>query len=135
MYLVKVNLNQLYYVKRGPTVCIYLYNKCMCIGDLVLRGHMLLHSLAGPPDGQQDECVGQEYDSAGYDVTKEKEADDIAHSCRALAWRMPVDAACCSIRLFPILSPAGQGAYSKHSSIAPGPSNQQRGVAVRELVT
>lgn len=78
----------------------------MCIGDLVLWGHVLLHSLSRPPDGQQDECVGQEYDSAGHDVAKEEEADDIAHSCRVLAWRMPVDTACGTVRLFPIRSPA-----------------------------
>lgn len=88
------------------TVCVYLNNKCMCIGDLVLRGHVLLHSLSRSPDGQQYECVGQEYDSAGHDVAKKEEADDVAHSCRVLAWCMPVDAACCTVRLFTILSPA-----------------------------
>lgn len=107
----------------------------MCIGDLVLWGHMLLHSLAGAPDGQQDECVGQEDDGAGHDVAEEEETDDVAHSCRALAGCMPVDAARCTIRLGPILSPARQGTHGKDSSIAPNPSNQEAGVTERKLVT
>lgn len=107
----------------------------MCIGDLVLRGHVLLHSLAGAPDGQQDECVGQEDDSAGHNVAEEEETDDVAHSCRVLARSIPVDAARCTVRLGPVLSPARQGTYSKNSSIAPDPSNQQAGVAEGELAT
>lgn len=93
-------------LKSEPIVCIYLDDKCMCIGDFVLWGHMLLHSLAGTSHGQQDECVGQEDDSAGYDVAEEEEADDVAHSCGALTGRMPVDAAGRPIRLSPVLSPA-----------------------------
>ena len=107
----------------------------MCIGDLVLWGHMLLHSLTGAPYSQQDERVGQEDDSAGHDVAEEKEADDVAHSCKVLAWRMPVDAACCTVRLAPVLPPARQGTYSKDSSVAPDPSNQEAGVAEGKLVT
>lgn len=116
-------------LEREPTVCIYLNDKCMCIGDLVLWGHMLLHSLARAPDSHQDKCVGQEDDSAGHNVAEEEEADDVAHSCRVLAGRMPVDAACCTVRLGPILSPARQGTYSKDSSVAPDPSYQEAGVA------
>lgn len=113
----------------------YLDDKCMCIGDLVLRGHMLLHSLSGAADGHQDEGVRKEDDSARYDVAEEEKADNIAHSCGVLAWCMPVDAACCTIRLLSVLSPPGEGTHSKHTSIAPDPSNQQGGVAVRELAT
>lgn len=87
-------------------LCIYLNDKCVCIGDLVLRGHVLLHSLTGAPDGQQDECVGQKDDSAGHNVAEEEEADDVAHSCGVLAGSVPIDAACCTIRLGPVLSPA-----------------------------
>lgn len=116
-------------------LCIYLNDKCMCVGDLVLRGHVLLHSLAGAPDGQEDECVGQEDDSAWHNVAEEEEADDVAHSRRVLAGCMPVDAARCSVGLGSILSPARQRTYSKNSSVAPHPSNQQAGVAVGELVT
>lgn len=107
----------------------------MCVGDLVLRGHVLLHSLTGAPDGQQDECVGQEDDSAGDNVAEEEEANDVAHCCRALAGSVPVDAASCTIWLGPIFPPAGQGPDGKNSSVAPDPSNQHAGVAVRELVT
>ena len=117
------------------TLCIYLDDKCMCIGDLVLWGHVLLHSLAGAPHGQQDECVGQEDDSAGHDVAEEKQADDVAHSCRVLAGCLPIDAARCTVWFGPVLAPARQGANSKDSSVAPDPSNQHAGVAVGELVT
>lgn len=122
-------------LERQPAVCIYLNDECMRIGDLVLRGHMLLHSLAGAPDGQKDECVGQEDDSAGDDVAEEEEADDVGHSCGVLAGRVPVDAACCAVGLCSVLSPARQGPHSKDSSVAPDPSNQQASVAVRKLVT
>lgn len=114
---------------------IYLNDKCMCIGDLVLGGHVLLHSLTGAPDSQQDECVGQEDDSAGHNVAEEEEADDVAHCCRVLAGSMPIDAARCTIWLGPIFSPAGQGANSKNCSVAPDSSNQHAGMAVGELVT
>lgn len=107
----------------------------MCIGDLILWGHVLLHGLAGAPDGQQNECIGQEDDSAGHNVAEEEEADDVAHCCRALAGSMPVDAACRTIWFGPVFSPAGQGTNSKNSSIAPDPSNQDACMAVRELVT
>ncbi len=102
----------------------------MCIGDLVLGGHVLLHSLTGAPDGQQDECVGQEDDSAGQNVAEEEEADDVAHSCRALAGSVPIDAARGTVRLRPILSPARQGTYSKYSGVQPDSSNQQAGMAI-----
>lgn len=116
-------------------LCIYLNDKCMCISDFVLRGHVLLHSLTGAPDGEQDECVGQEDDSAGHNVAEEEEAGDVAHSCRAIAGSMPIDAACCTVRLSPIFSPAHQGTDGKNSSVAPDPSNQRAGVGVGELVT
>lgn len=122
-------------LKYEPIVCIYLDDKCMCIGDFVLWGHMLLHSLAGASDGQQDECVGQEDDSAGYNVAEEEEADDVAHGCGAFTGCVPVDAAGCSIRLSPVLSPAWQGTNSEDPSVAPDPSDQHVGVAVRKLVT
>lgn len=85
---------------------IYLNDKCLCIGDFVLWGHVLLHCLAGAPNGQQNECVGQKDDSAGHNVAEDEEADYVAHSCRVLSWSMPVDAACCTVRLGPVLSPA-----------------------------
>lgn len=78
----------------------------MCIGDLVLWGHMLLHSLARASHSQQDERVGQKDDSAGNNVAEEEQADDVAHGCRILAGSMPVDAARCSIRLGTIVPPA-----------------------------
>lgn len=95
----------------------------MCIGDLVLWGHVLLHSLAGAPDCQQDERVGQKDDSAGHNVAEEEEADDVAHSCRVLVWSMPVDAACRTVRLGSVLPPARQGTYSENSRVAPDPCN------------
>lgn len=95
----------------------------MCIGDFVLWGHMLLDSLARAPNSQQDECVGHEDNSAGYDVAEEEEADDVAHGCRTLAGCIPFDAARCAVRLGPVLSPARQGTHGKHSSIAPDASN------------
>lgn len=67
---------------------------------------MLLNSLAGAPDGQQDEYVGQKNYNAGHNVAEEEEADDVAHSCGVVAGSMPVDAARCPVRLCPILSPA-----------------------------
>lgn len=107
----------------------------MRIRDLVLRGHVLLHSLAGAPYGQQDVRVGQEDDSAGDNVAEEEEADDVAHGRRALAGRVPIDAASCTIWLGPVLAPAGQGTDGKDSGVAPDSSDQQAGVAVGELVT
>lgn len=107
----------------------------MCVGDLVLWGHVLLHSLSRASDSHQDERVGQKDDGAGHNVAEEEEADYVAHSCRVLAGCFPVNAACCTIRLCPILSPASQGTDSKHTSVAPNPSNQQAGMAVGELVT
>lgn len=79
--------------------CIYLNDERMCIGDLVLWGHVLLHGLPGAPYSHEDEGVGQEDDCAGHYIAEEEEADDVAHSCGAEAGRMPVDAACCAIRL------------------------------------
>lgn len=112
-----------------------LYDKRMCVGDLVLRGHVLLHSLTGAPHGHQDECVGQKNDSAGHDVAEEEEADYVAHGRRALAGSMPIDAARCTVRLGSILPPARQRADSKNPSVAPDPGNQEAGVAIGELVT
>lgn len=113
----------------------YLDNQRVRIGDLVLRGHVLLHGLAGAPDGQQDERVGQEDDRAGDNVAAKEEADDVAHGRRALAGSVPVDAASCTIWLGPVLAPAGQGTDGKDSGVAPDSSDQQAGVAVGELVT
>lgn len=107
----------------------------MRIGNLVLRGHVLLHGLAGAAYSQQDERVGQKDDGARHHVAEEEEADDVAHGCGTLAGSMPVDAARRAIRLSPVLSPARQGTHSKHSSVAPDASHQQAGMAVRELVT
>lgn len=106
----------------------------MCIGDLVLWWHVLLHSLAGTPHSQQDERVGQKDDGAGHGVTEEEEADYVAHRCRILAGTMPVYATCCPVRLRPIISPSGERTYSKHSSVAPDDSNQQASMVVWELV-
>lgn len=106
----------------------------MCVGDLVLRGHVLLHSLAGAPHGQQDERVGQEDDGAGHDVAEEEEADDVAHGCRVLTGAVPVDAARRTVRLGPVLPPTREGANSKNSSVAPDPGNKHAGVAGGELV-
>lgn len=113
----------------------YLNDKCMCIGDLVLWGHMLLHSLTGAPDSQQDECVGKENDSAGHNIAEEEEADDVAQCCRVLAGSMPIDAACRTIWLCPIFSPARQGTNGENCCIAPDPSNQHAGMKVGELAT
>lgn len=115
--------------------CFYLNDKCMCVGGLVLWGHVLLHSLTGAPDCHQDECVGQEDDSAGHNVAEEEEADDVAHSCSALAGSVPIDAARCTVRLCPVLSPTRQGTHGKDSGVAPDPSDEQAGVAVGEFVT
>lgn len=71
------------YCNYGQMVFIYLDDKCMCIGDLVLRGHVLLYSLARASDGHQDKSVGQENHSTGHNVAEEKQANDVAHSCRA----------------------------------------------------
>lgn len=95
----------------------------MCIGDLVLRGHVLLHCLAGAADGQQDEHVGQKDDRAGNNVAEEEEADDVAHSQRVLARHVPVDAARRTVRLGPVLSPPQQGPHGKHSRVAPDPGD------------
>lgn len=118
-----------------PRQCSYLDDERMRVGNLVLRRHVLLHGLAGTPDGQQDECVGQENDSAGDDVAEEEEADDVAHCRRVLAGRVPVDAAGCAIRLGPVLPPARQGADGENTSVAPDPCDQHVSVVMRELVT
>lgn len=114
---------------------LYLNNKRMCIGDLVLGGHVLLHSLTGAPDSQQDECIGQEDDRAWHNVAEEEEANDVAHRSSVSAGSIPVDAARSTIWLSPIFSPAGQGTNSKNRSVAPNSSDQQAGMTVRELVT
>lgn len=113
----------------------YLDDERMRVGNLVLRRHVLLHSLARTPDGQQDERVGQENDSAGDDVAEEEEADDVAHRRRVLAGRVPVDATGCAIRLGPVLPPARQGADGENTSVAPDPCDQHVSVVMRELVT
>lgn len=107
----------------------------MCIGDLVLGGHVLLHSLTGAPDSQQDECIGQEDDSARHNVAEEEEANDVGHRSSVSAGSIPVDAARSTIWLSPVFSPAGQGTNSKNCSVAPDSSDQQAGMTVRELVT
>lgn len=121
---------QYYYLEMLLNICAYLNNERVRIGDLVLWGHVLLHGLAGATDSQEDEGVGQKDDGAGHDVAEDKEADDVAHSCRVLTGRMPVDAARCAIWLGPILPPTRQRTDSKHCSIAPDASDQQAGVAV-----
>lgn len=106
----------------------------MRIGNLVLWRHVLLHGLAGAPDSQQDERVGEEYDGAGDNIAEEEQADDVAHRHGVLAGRVPVDATGCAIRLGPVFSPARQGADSKNAGVAPHPCNQHVGVAIRKLV-
>lgn len=80
-------------------VCNHLYDECVCIGDLVHRGHVLLHGLAGSPDSQQDEGVGEEDDGTGHNVAEEEEANDVGHGRRADVGRVPVDTAGRAVRL------------------------------------
>lgn len=112
----------------------YLDDERMHVGNLVLRCHVLLHGLAGAPDSQQDERVGQENDSAGDNVAEEEEADDVAHRCGVLAGRVPVDATGCAIRLGPVLPPARQGADGENTGVAPDPCDQHVSVEMRKLV-
>ncbi len=49
----------------------YLDEKCLHIGDFVLRRDMLLHCMLGSPDRHQDERVGEEDDGAGDYVAEE----------------------------------------------------------------
>lgn len=96
---------------------------------------MLLHGLAGAPDSQQDERVGEENDSAGDNIAEEEEADDVAHRRRVLAGSVPVDATGCAIRLGPVFSPARQGADGENAGVAPDPCDQHVGMVIRKLVT
>lgn len=107
----------------------------MGIGNLVLWRHVLLHSLAGAPNSQQDERVGQENDSAGDNIAEEEQTDDVAHRRRARAGSVPVDAAGCAVWLGPIFTPAWQGADGKDAGVAPDPCNQHVGVMIGKLVT
>lgn len=107
----------------------------MGIGNLVLWGHVLLHSLAGAPNSQQDECVGQENDSAGDNIAEEEQADDVAHRRRARAGSVPVDAAGCAVWFSPVFTPARQGADGEDAGVAPDPRDQHVGVMIGKLVT
>lgn len=107
----------------------------MRVGSLVLRRHVLLQGLAGAPDSQPDEGVGEENDSAGDDIAEEEEADDVAHGHGVLAGSVPVDATSCAVRLGPVLPPARQGAHGENARVAPDPRHQHIGVAIGKLVT
>lgn len=96
---------------------------------------MLLHGLAGSPDSQQDERVGEENDSAGDDIAEEEQADDVAHRCGVLAGSMPVDATGCAIWLGPVFPPARQGADGENARVAPDSCDQHVSVVIRKLVT
>lgn len=113
----------------------YLDDECMRVGNLVLRRHVLLHGLAGAPDSQQDECVGEENDSAGDNIAEEEQADDVAHCRGVLAGSVPVDATGCAIWLGPVLSPATQGSDGENAGVAPDPCDQHVSVGIRKLVT
>lgn len=77
----------------------YLDEKCLHVGDFVLRRDVLLHCMLGPPDRHQDKRVGEDDDGAGDDVTEEEEADDVDHGRCVVAGRVPVDAAGSAVRL------------------------------------
>ena len=96
---------------------------------------MLLDGLAGPPDGYQDEGIGEGDDGAGDDVAEEEEADDVAHGQPAVAGGVPVDAARRAVGLGAVLAPAAQRPHGKHHGIAPHRRHQQTGMPVGELVT
>lgn len=112
----------------------YLDDERMGVGNLVLWRHMLLHGLAGAPDGHQDERVGQENDGAGDNVAEKEQADDVAHRRQARAGSVPVDAAGRAIRLGPVLSPSRQGADGEDTGVAPDPCDQHVGVIIGKLV-
>lgn len=77
----------------------YLDEKCLHVGDFVLRRDVLLHCMLGPPDRHQDKRVGEDDDGAGDDVTEEEEADYVDHGRCVVAGRVPVDAAGSAVRL------------------------------------